>query len=193
MNEHMTGEQLDRLWEDARDGALDDEQRCAFDQAISADPKRAALWAAEARWLGVLRDGGAAVEDRGFSAGVVERWRRERDRPIVGRIGGRVWTAATGTAVAALIALGVWVGSNPGGSGVHNAIDAGQPPIAATQPDPVGALMREVDQTVAQQPARIRQVVADTVKLFDVDQYLSRVGAPVPDPRDYLDPGKNKG
>ena len=191
----MNRDQLEQLWDDRRDGTLGDEQTRAFDDAVRRDPALRAMWDAESQWLDVLAANESASDDA-FAGDVVARWRREQDQPVVGRVdgqrAGQIWYAVGSAMAAALLIVAAWAGyqNNQPPTTPPAIVKA---PADTDTPDPVGALMRNIDEQVAEQPAKIRKVVSDTAALLDVKRVFSLLEVPVPDPAEYVEPTEQKG
>jgi hypothetical protein len=190
---------IEDMWDACRDGDLTPQESDAFARHLRDSDADARLWHTESGWLNALAhdtvEGGEA-----FTAAVVERWSAEATDGVAGRIGWRSVGLSIGWAasIAALIALGVWLGNLP----------ASQPPIGPAQPgpvatippgpridtsdtvNPVSALLDNVHARVAEQPARIRQAVEQTASLLDVNRMFSLLDVPLPDPAQYVDPPK---
>src|SRR5690348_365113 len=92
---HMNCRDIEKLWDDQRDGELAGEQSAAFEAHLRACEECAAKWQRESAWLSALNDEPAA--SAGFTAAVVSRWQAETRprRMIVARIGPLIGLAAS--------------------------------------------------------------------------------------------------
>ncbi len=190
----MKQDELHNLWDDYRDGTLDAEQRRAFEQAVADDPRAAELFAAESQWLDALAEVETpAASDDVFTRGVMDAWGAPAQQPVLARIGWGRFAAAAGVAIAATITLIVWINqpnvtNNTKPTGPVAGGPRGTPTAPVAQPDPVGAMLRNVDAQVSQQPVRLRQAVSETVALLDVKNVMNLLEVPVPDPAQYVEP-----
>ena len=171
----MNREEMQRMWEQMRDGELDAEQREMFDEHMVGDRESAAQWGAETRWLESLKQTPLPMPGRDeptFTEKVLDRWEDQPRRGVLGRIDWRTARFAGGwTAAAAAIALLMVLTQPPGQPTLDNQLNVVhnvQPPTV----DPLTVLVADVTDQMQQRPAEVYHIVRDTSTLLSVDQVI---------------------
>lgn len=178
---------IDALWEAARDGELSDEQRRQFDAQLAEQPRLKTLWRRESEWLAMMADDEHDIpqRDESFTRRVLEAWDRQADdRSVIARVGYPF--AAVGAAIAAAVVFAIALNQFVGGLAAPTG-----PTLADNAPSnhPLARLVSGFGDTaerVGDQPKRFVSGVADVrVDTLGIQTFFTAAPA-VPTPTDYL-------
>lgn len=213
-------ESLAAMWDDYRDGTLDEKQIALFEASLAESDEANALWQAESQWLEAIGDIGdlamamdtdgtrtAANTSTGsaFASSVVEYWFAEETQPVVGRIetnsiesaSWRQWAGSVAAAII-LVAGGLFLANQmnqPADNG--NTLTKGgntAPPITATA-SPVSLLVASTNASDLDMahPTNIQRTLSDAMAVLDPSKLVDLLEPAMPDPADYFEQLGGKG
>jgi hypothetical protein len=192
----MNRDELEKMWEQSRDGELDPSCQEVFDDHMISDRKAAGLWGAESRWLESLKSWLPTAEKPGessFTDKVLEHWKRQPHRGVLARfprIPQVQWRSALfaggWTAAAAAVAMIMMLTQPQQQKQMLDAQVVRQSTPIQMQVDPLSILVHDVTEQYQQRPAEVFNLVRDSRAMFSMDQALRLVTAqpePQPQPR----------
>lgn len=155
------------LWDEQRDHTRQFTDP-APPESLAADAAASQLWQAESRWLHALaddRDDASLGSPEAFTAAVLNRWRQ----PVTGEDADDAAAVFPGVeqpfnisrtwGIAASLLVAAWIGYLAGQYHEQPAASQDSSMVAATEGDPVGILMQDVNRQITQTPEQLRRAL----------------------------------
>ena len=163
----MNRREIENAWDERRDGDLSGDDRKAFDERMLNDPDLAALWGAESRWLGTMKESESRPDDGdatdvAFRHRVLTSWDKDRQRRAMVHLFWRRALLVAGCAAAAAIAVLV--------SWTRQPERPDEPMVASSHP--VTVLVSDMSEQAWTQPEQLYNAVRGTSELFTMEQAI---------------------
>lgn len=165
----MNCQRVREIWDEYRDGTLDEYDAGGLEQHLADCPRCEKLWRGESAWLSVLGEKAPMASEQdaaAFTAAVMRRWDRQHHRPSIAARIGRLTAAAA--VIAVMLSLAAVMVKHREGSGPPASIATGaQRP---EQIDSIGVLIAGIDA-----PAMaVRQAFNSSSAYLDGERYVDR-------------------
>ncbi len=163
----MNRREIENAWDECRDGDLSGDDRKAFDERMLNDPDLAALWGAESRWLGTIKESESRPDDGdatdvAFRHRVLTSWDKDRQRRAMVHLFWRRALLVAGCAAAAAVAVLISWTREPGRS---------NEPVMANS-HPVTVLVSDMSEQAWTQPEELYNAVRGTSELLTIEQAI---------------------